>query len=209
MKSPIKNEALNWTRVILPVVIWLTLLYFSETGITFGWEAARKIPDTVFIYAVLVFVFTKWIWRWPIFQGWLISFSDLQGTWQGHLKSTWVDPTTGKKLDPIQLTVAIKQTFSTISCVLYTAESDSFSTAAQINEDNESGIQCLSYTYTNKPRATIRNRSAIHYGAAVLKIINKPQCALEGEYWTSRKTTGEISLTFTSKKIAESFLPSH
>ncbi len=88
---------------------------------------------------------------------------------------------------------------------MYTDESDSFSNTAQINEDDESGIFRLSYNYTNRSRANVRDRSAIHDGAAILKVITEPEKVLKGEYWTSRKTTGDISVKFVSRKLAESF----
>ena len=88
---------------------------------------------------------------------------------------------------------------------MYTDESDSFSNTAQINEDDDSGIFRLSYNYTNRSKANVRDRSAIHDGASILKIIRKPNKCLEGEYWTSRKTRGDINLIFESKNITEKF----
>ena len=99
--------------------------------------------------------------------------------------------------------LVVKQTFNSISCVLYTSESDSYSTAAQISRDEDSGILRLSYNYSNRPKATIRDRSAIHDGAALLRIITTPGRALEGEYWTSRCTTGDLALKFHSKDLLE------
>jgi hypothetical protein len=82
---------------------------------------------------------------------------------------------------------------------MHTEESDSYSTAALISVDDESGRLRLSFNYTNKPKVMARDRMAIHYGAAILQIGNGPSRSLEGEYWTSRRTTGEISLKFQSR----------
>jgi hypothetical protein len=46
----------------------------------------------------------------------------------------------------------------------------------------------------------MRDRSTIHDGASILRIISEPQRALEGEYWTNRRTTGELSLSFKSAR---------
>jgi len=51
----------------------------------------------------------------------------------------------------------------------------------------------------------VRERSEIHDGAAILKIIRKPDFILTGEYWTSRKTRGDIKLKFESREIQEQF----
>lgn len=85
----------------------------------------------------------------------------------------------------------------------YTDESNSFSNTSQIIEDDESGIFRLSYNYTNRPNASVRDRSAIHDGAAILRVIPGTERKLEGEYWTSRKTTGDIHLKFVSKKVTQ------
>lgn len=89
---------------------------------------------------------------------------------------------------------------------MYTQESTSYSNAAMLSEDDDSGIQRLSYNYINTPDATIRGRSAIHYGAAILRIVEEEKGKkLIGEYWTSRNTGGNIKLLFKSKKISGSF----
>ena len=186
-------------------VVWVLLLIFSRTTSLLDWvNVVKKFPQAVMVYAFLGVAFTKWGWRWRIFKGWLVKIPDLHGTWRGSLISTWVDPSTDEKLPPIPAVLVIKQTFSRIDCSLHTKESSSYSTAAEINED-QSGSLYLNYNYTNRPKASIRERSEIHDGASILKIIQAPQRSLEGEYWTSRKTTGEMKFEFQSKVLAEKF----
>jgi len=201
----IRKEILVWIRLGSLVIIWVGVLLVSNVPLAINWEAIKKLPDVITIYVFLVLIFTKWAWRFPIFKGWLIPFPDLEGTWKGAIQSTWVDFSNGQKVPAKAVTLVIKQTFSSISCVMYTAESDSYSTTAQINEDDESGVFRLSYNYTNRPRANVRDGSAIHDGAAILKIILEPDKKLEGEYWTSRKTTGDISVKFISRKLTQNF----
>lgn len=169
------------------------------------WIAIKQIPMAVTIYAILVIIFTKWLWSWKFLQGWLIKIPNLQGTWRGELKSDWINPETGKGIDPIPVILVIKQTFSSIKCTLMTKESSSYSTTADINFAPSSEDIYLTYNYTNRPKAIIRDRSTLHDGAAILKIINKPGRCLEGEYWTNRKTRGEITLFFDSKDLIEKF----
>jgi len=199
----IRKEILVWIQLVSFVAIWAAVLFFSRTSLKIEWEAIKKLPDVVTIYVLLVLIFTNWAWRLPIFKGWLVPFPDLQGTWKGTLQSTWIDPATSQKIQPKDVMLVIKQTFSNISCVMYTDESNSFSNTAQINQDDDSGIFRLSYNYTNRSKANVRDRSAIHDGAAILKVITEPEKSLEGEYWTSRKTTGDISVKFISKKLSQ------
>ncbi|PKN52844.1 MAG: hypothetical protein CVU55_06385 [Deltaproteobacteria bacterium HGW-Deltaproteobacteria-13] len=199
----IRKEIKVWLQLGSFVVIWASVLLVSKVPLVIGWEAIKKLPDAITIYVILALIFTKWAWRLPIFKGWLVPFPDIEGTWKGTFQSTWVDSISGQKPPLKEVSIAIKQTFSNISCLMYTDESDSYSTTAQIIEDDESGVFRLSYNYTNRSRANVRDRSAIHDGAAILKIILEPNKKLEGEYWTSRKTTGDISVKFISKEITQ------
>lgn len=201
----IRKEIALWAQVLTFLVIWVVILLISRVELKVNWEALKKIPDAIAAYSILLLIFARWAWRWAIFRGWLVPLPDLEGTWIGSLVSTWRDPETEQPRQPIPIVLVIKQSFSSVSCVQYTEESTSFSNTAQISKDENSGVLTLSYNYTNRPRATVRDRSQIHDGAAILRIAEKPRLALEGEYWTSRKTTGDVRLTRRSNKLAEGF----
>jgi hypothetical protein len=200
----IRHEIAVWIQLITFISIWALILLLSNTRLNIDQNALKKLPDVVGIYAILYYIFSKWIWRLPILQGWLIPFPNLQGTWKGTLQTTWKDPKTNKVPSPITLLLVIKQSFDEISCIMHTEESSSISNAALLSQDNN-GIICLSYNYTNKPDAAIRERSAVHDGAALLTVISKPERLLKGEYWTNRKTTGSIELSFLTSEIIEDF----
>jgi hypothetical protein len=167
--------------------------------------ALQRLPVAVTLYAFAGIAFTRWIWKWKCWQGWLVYVPNLQGTWRGELRSDWVDPSTQLGIEPIPVLLTIRQTFLTTSCTLMTAESRSYSIAADFNRPFGDSEICLTYLYTNRPKAIVRDRSAVHDGAAMLQIIKEPTRRLEGEYWTSRKTRGELSLTFKSPRLAERF----
>lgn len=200
----IREEALEWVRVGLLVAVWAAVLYISKTGLAISWDAVKQLPVVVTVYAILSYVFTKWLWRVPLLQGWLVPFPDLQGTWQGEIRSTWRDPKTDQKLPPLPVILVIKQSFLSISCAMHTRESESYSTAAQISQD-EDGTLRLSFNYTNRPKASVRDRISMHDGAAILRIVRGNNRLLQGEYWTSRRTTGDISLKFRSRALSEDF----
>jgi hypothetical protein len=46
----------------------------------------------------------------------------------------------------------------------------------------------------NTPKAGVRERSEIHYGSTILNFDGFNVTKMDGEYWTDRKTTGEIIL---------------
>lgn len=202
----VNNTIKIHAQIFAFLIIWGTVLLATQTYSTIDlWTAVRHLPQAISIYAIIVIIFTKWLWRWKLLQGWLIKIPDLQGTWRGELKSDWINPETGKGIDPIPMVLVIRQTFSSIKCTLMTKESTSYSTTADINVVPNGEDLYLTYNYTNRPKTTIRDRSAIHDGASILKIIRKPNRCLGGEYWTSRKTCGEMTLTFDSRDLVEQF----
>lgn len=202
----INGKVQMYAQIAAFLAIWIFVLVVTQpTPVWDLVEALKQVPTAIAIYAVLGIIFTKWIWRWSFLHPWLVKIPDLQGTWRGILKSDWIDPATGQGVAPIPMVLTIRQNFSNIRCVLMTKESSSHSVAADINFGLGGEATCLSYTYTNRSKATIRDRSPIHDGAAILKIIKQPKLALEGEYWTSRKTRGEMTLIFDSRDLAEKF----
>ncbi|MBI3573583.1 hypothetical protein HY090_00860 [Candidatus Kaiserbacteria bacterium] len=201
----IRKEIAIWCQFVAFLVIWVAILLFSGVDLKINWEALKKFPEVIVVYSVLHLVFTAWAWRLPLFQGWLVPFPDSEGTWAGTLQSTWKDPKTDQPKPPIPILLVIKQSFSTISCVMHSKESTSYSNAAQLSKDDDSGAIRLSYNYTNRPRASVRDRSEIHDGAAILSLIRKPERVLAGEYWTSRRTTGDLQVIFKSRKLEDGF----
>jgi hypothetical protein len=204
----IKKEAQIWFSVVVMLLIWGGILTLTGTPLYLGnWKALEKLPEVVTVFVLLRFVFTKWLWRWRGFsyKGWLVQFPDLQGTWEGELDSTWENPKTGQQEPAIKAFLVIRQTFSTISCTMFTKEMVSFSRAAQLLKDEPSDAIALSFNYTSTPKAVIRERSAVHDGAADLRVVRVPERMLEGQYWTGRCTTGDIRLRFHSEKLLEAF----
>jgi hypothetical protein len=92
-----------------------------------------------------------------------------------------------------------------MSCTLFTKESVSYSKSAQIAKDDEADAISVNFNYTNRSKATIRDKSAIHDGAAYLRVVTNPSRMLEGEYWTSRCTTGDMKLRFYSRDLLATF----
>jgi len=203
----IKMENFFWAFLIVSVLAWLAILLCSGIELKFSWEAFKALPDVVSVDLVVWGLFVKWGWKLPMFQGWLVPFPVLEGTWHGTLKSTWINPETSKPLGEIPMVLVIKQTFTTICCTIhtFTQESSSQSYAASFLIDEESGTKQLVYVYTNRPKAGVRHRSPVHDGTALLRVIENPGKMLQGEYWTNRQTTGDIELKFRCKELLETF----
>jgi hypothetical protein len=57
--------------------------------------------------------------------------------------------------------------------------------------------------YRNDPKVSVRDRSPIHFGGMHLRVSGED--ALEGDYWTDRKTSGRLTLKRVSRDKCRSF----
>lgn len=191
--------------LIISGALWFAFATLSGLDLSKIFDFFKVLPKVAGVDLVLIGVFVKWGWKWRIFKGWLVPFPNLNGTWQGHIKTTWIDPDTGKSLAPIPAILTIKQTFAKISCVMRTAEMNSYSYSEDFKLESDNQIKQLSYSYTSKPLTTVTDRSPVHEGSIVFDVIGDPVRKLKGQYWTARKTTGEVIMTFREKKLLEEY----
>ena len=160
------------------------------------WSALSIAYKTVPIMLIVWMVFVLYAWKWRIFKNWLVPIPCLYGTWQGYIQSTWNYPETGKIPGPIPVLLTIRQTFGRISCVMRTVEMTSRSYCVDFWIDNDEQIRKLAYCYTSVPSVLLPDSSYPHDGAMLFEIIGEPAQKLRGSYWTTRKTTGEVTMTF-------------
>ena len=158
-------------------------------------KALTHISTTISINIIIWLLFIKFGWKWKIFYPWLVPFPNLSGEWSGRIKSNWKEKEKELELEPIPTEVSITQSFFNIQVRIKTGESRSYSIGASFDIDKERGFQQLFYSYLNTPKAGVRERSEIHYGSTSLNFEGFAVKKMEGEYWTSRETTGEIILT--------------
>jgi hypothetical protein len=86
--------------VILSAVAWFLLAWFSGVNLSVAEEFFMLVPKVVTFDLVLIFIFTQFAWKWKIFKSWLVPFPDLNGTWSGHIYSSWRNPETGNATPP-------------------------------------------------------------------------------------------------------------
>jgi len=153
-------------------------------------KAITHVSTTISINIILWMLFIAWAWKWKIFYPWLVPFPNLSRNWEGTIKSNWKE----KLLEPIPIEVSITQNFFNVQVRIKTKESRSYSIGASFDIDNERGFQQLFYTYLNTPKAGVRERSEIHYGSTILNFDGFKVTKMDGEYWTDRETTGDITL---------------
>ena len=84
--------------------------------------------------------------------------------------------------------IGIEQTFLNVIVKFGTDESSSNSVIATIETINNE--KQLIYTYLNTPRAEIQDRSAMHFGTAMLNVDDSKH--ITGNYYTTRLSRGSM-----------------
>jgi SMODS-associating 2TM, beta-strand rich effector domain len=177
----------------LTIAVWLAALWLQGMPVL---SANFIKPFSTVVGAITVFitVFNKYLWSWKVFRGWYVKRPDLRGTWKVELKSSWVNPETGKVIDPIYGYAVIRQSLTFLSCRLLTQESKSLIVSHSIEQQEES-IYNLVAVYRNEPSIELQGvRSETHHGAFALEIHGNPAYDLQGHYWTDRGTKGGMKL---------------
>lgn len=189
--------------VALSVAFWVGFLLWRGVPVTK--EMLLPFSGVVGAVSLVLLVFDRWAWHWILFRGWLVKRPFVHGTWRAELVSDWIDPATQSPGPPIAGYMVIRQTLSTLSLRLMTAESRSETVSSGI-EACPDGTFEINSAYRNKPKAPYRHRSEVHYGALLLLADTATPDTLEGDYWTDRKSLGGIALSDRRSKICASFV---
>lgn len=189
------------------ILVTLTILaVLAVQGVSEWWTGhAMSLPKSIstvtFIVGTVFVLVANWtwrtLWRWLPFLD-KVFFPDLNGTWTGTLQTTWKDPATGVTPGPIQTTVTIRQGLFDISIKQVTGESTSHSKRVIAEADPNADRYGLWYSYDNRPKAEFHHRSTQHEGVAWLEIsLGDAPDILTGQYYTARRTNGDMTLTRT------------
>jgi hypothetical protein len=193
---------INW-KVALWIILMLALtvsgieyLCFKNQFCILSYIFNSLSTTVTVISVVIVPIFIKSLWKCRIFNKWLVLIPNLNGKWEGVISSEWINPDTKKKCEFIQTSLIIKQSLFNISCIMKTQETQSRSITSDFRIDENNQIHQLVYIYETNPSPKVRERNPIQHGTIVFDIIKEnDSIKLEGNYWTDRKTTGEIKLT--------------
>lgn len=202
----IKIKAALWIILSVSILLFFAI-YRIQGSPDFGFKTIFQILSAVVsVNCALYGLFVSFLWKLPIFKGWLVPFPNLNGTWKGEIRTTWTDPETGERPGPIPAILTIKQSFLHISCVMRTAEMTSRSLTSGFVLDKENQLERLVYTYDSNPIETVRERSPQHCGTMDFEIVREnKEIKLTGGYWTGRKTTGTIEMHFWKKERINSY----
>ena len=172
-------------------------LYVSGVHIQAGVKQALSYLPTALTF--LVALWDIWLWRLPGLQL-LAKRPWIAGIWSATLMPTAasVIPKGGNR-GPIEAYVIIKQTFWSIGVRQYTSESRSDSRATMWSETTGGSDRTLTYTYANRPRQELENRSHPHLGTAVLDVVGLRPSTITADYFTDRYTKGDMTMRLVNR----------
>jgi hypothetical protein len=155
-----------------------------------------------FLMIMTLLFFIHFFWKVPIFgklaQLLFGTKPNIQGTWRGQLKYEW----DGKKIEKI-IFLVIRQTDGySLNIWLLTDERTSSSIYADIVPYG--GGQCIIYTYSNEESFKNKEKNPSHKGFCHLDIIGASN-TLQGIYYTTRKTFGNLRFDKRCRKIIMNF----
>lgn len=167
-------------------------LYVSGVHIQAGAKQALSYLPTILTF--LVALWDIWLWQLPVLQR-LAKRPWIAGIWSATLTPTAasVIPKGGNR-GPIEAYIIIQQTFWTIGVRQYTSESRSDSRATMWSETTGGSERTLTFTYANRPRQELENRSRPHLGTAALNVVGLRPSTITGDYFTDRYTKGDMTL---------------
>lgn len=192
---PWKSQALVVAALAIVLAWSIEAVVHFATGDKVNILKYTSLIATIITLLVAGAVSVSWRYIWRKIP-WIQrkTFPDLNGTWQGTLVSTWIDPVTMQQKPPIPTTVWIRQTPFSLSIKLRTGESSSYSTRCILEADHDAGRFRIWYSYDNQPRAELAYRSARHEGVAWLEMdIDAGSDQLTGQYYSNRRTTGDMA----------------
>lgn len=187
--------------VLLGLLVFCLLFFLTGLSNLSIPNVLRNASSSTMLVLIFHYCFEHYLWRCKWLRPLIVKVPNLHGTWKGNLQSSWVDPKTGKKLEPIDIMVYIKQSFSSISVEIHTDKMISTSYIAGFRTDPDSGLQELCYTYSSKAHLATRENNPWHDGTTKLTIYESTNPFLTGEYWTARKTVGTLKMNRISTSI--------
>lgn len=164
-----------------------------------GWF--EHIGTVSIVMGFILWLYIKWIWRYCPWK----KIPRFAKQYKGEIRYLHGDGGT-KKAE-----IFISQTLFFIDVKIKTDEITSDTVTSDLVEEHNSWL--LYYTYQTNPQATVSEKNPAQYGTTRLEI-EKPEYnfrtwflkhektieRLEGKYWTTSKTTGDMVVTKESKK---------
>jgi hypothetical protein len=184
MTEPIKKH--------LKIAIYIAIAIFGICSLISMPVSFRDFTGytgiSVSITIVISILYEKWVWKLNPLE----KTQKLYERYNGNLEYKYKGKTGNKSIE-----VYVKQSLFGLKIQLVSDEIVSSTITSKIVEEN--GNYVLYYTYITNPKSKFSDKNPIQFGTCRF-IIDDPK-KLNGIYWTSRKTKGDIYLDFSTESV--------
>lgn len=195
------------SRTLIQFIVVVAALTYFVGFLVLEAPAGRVLMQlsglAVLAVSVLLFAFDRFLWKLPVIN-YFTKRPVLHGTWKGTFESDYEYPETGKKQGPTEAYFAARQTYSSLHVRFITRRSGSESMACELKTKSDGRYEIYA-VYESRPPLLAQKGSPVHRGGLILEVVGDPARALEGSYWTDRKTKGDLKLDGYSEKLHDDF----
>jgi hypothetical protein len=165
--------------------LWLVLLIFIircliTKPISF-YDCYGFAGEAIGIALILMGLYERWLWQYSPFE----KIPKIKGEYFGYIEYSY-----NGNFDKKEATIKINQSLLSTNVKITTDEITSNTIASNIVREN--GEYVLYYTYVTNPKSKYSKENPIQYGTC--RVISKNESELQGSYWTTRQTIGDIYL---------------
>ncbi|MFZ3578317.1 hypothetical protein [Virgibacillus sp. DJP39] len=137
----------------------------------------------VFLTTIISVLYEKWVWRFNPIEKTPKLFKHYNGT---------IEYSYNGSVEHKNLKIYVRQSLFNLDIKLVTEEIISTTITSKIVKEN--GNYVLYYTYITNPKSKFSDTNPIQYGTS--RFLLDETEVLQGVYWTSRKTKGDIYLDY-------------
>lgn len=177
MKDNIRNFIMKGFWVVIIVFIIRCLI----TKPASFYDCFSFAGESISITLILMGIYERWIWQFNPLE----KVPNIRGEYIGNIEYNF-----NGKLDKKTIIVTIKQSLFSTNVRITTNEITSSTISSNIILENKEYV--LYYIYITNPKSKYIKENPVQYGAC--KIIVKSKTELQGTYWTTQQTTGDIYL---------------
>ena len=163
------------------VALLLLIVRYFACKIESAYSLFSAISEVVFVTVIIIELYNSFLWRFDFLE----KTPRILGTYKGILLYDY-----GSKSKK-ELTIIIKQTFLSVKVIIKTNEITSYTISSNLEKENDEYV--LYYTYITNPKSEFSKDNPIQRGTCRLVMVDSDR--LNGTYWTSRQTIGDIEMT--------------
>lgn len=173
------------TTKFLTKCLWVAIALFAIrcliTKPTSFYDCYGFAGEVIAVTLILMSLYERWLWQYSPLE----KIPKIKGEYLGYIEYSY-----NGYFDKKEAIIKISQSLLSTNVKIATDEITSNTIASNIVYEN--GEYVLYYTYITNPKSKYSKENPIQYGTC--RVTNKNKSELQGTYWTTRQTIGDIYL---------------